>query len=193
MDQRIQQAQPISLNWDSPLKPILSLCSPLFPAERPFRSSTALWAYLAPFAQDLPRPSLYAPEERVLDHAQHGVAVVLRTLGETRGRGKGWRSRREQGSRASAGGWAAEDGRGLYRCGALGSAPQNALGVAGGRGATSGSRQDGRGVSASAPRTELGEAGRGERGGAGTALHLRPASRQYPAGEPVSASPSLQY
>ena len=89
MDQCIQQAQPISLSWDSPLKPILSLCLPLLPAEPSFRSSTALWAYLAPFAQDLPRPSLYAPKQRVLDHAQHGVAVVLKTRGETRGRGKG--------------------------------------------------------------------------------------------------------
>lgn len=33
-----------------------------------------LRAYLVPFAQDLPRPRLYAPEQRVLDHAEHGVA-----------------------------------------------------------------------------------------------------------------------
>ena len=72
----------------SPLTQPVSL-APLLPAEPPVRSSTALWAYLVPFAQDLPRPSLHAPEQRVLDHAQPGVAAVLGTRGETLGSGKG--------------------------------------------------------------------------------------------------------
>lgn len=50
-----------------------------------FRFSAALRAYLAPCAQDLPRPRLYTSEQRVLDHAQHDVTAVLRTHQRTLG------------------------------------------------------------------------------------------------------------
>lgn len=38
------------------------------------RFYAAMRAYLAPGTQNLPRPRLYAAEQRVSDHSQHGVA-----------------------------------------------------------------------------------------------------------------------
>ena len=144
MDQCIQQAQPISLNWDSPLKPILSLCppssqqSPLSGPQQPcgptlpplLRTCQGQVSTL-PNSEFLIMPNMVPP--------RCAGRAGKRGVGET-----GWRSRREQSSGSSEGGWGAEDGHGPYRRRALGSAPQNAIGVAGGRGATSGSGQDGR-------------------------------------------------
>lgn len=85
--------------WGRPLAPPASQ-NPLQPrlgcggrAQPRFRSSAALRAYLSPFAQDLPRPRLYAPEQRVLDHAQHGVAAALRGHLRTQGSKGGWGKR----------------------------------------------------------------------------------------------------
>ena len=56
----------------------------------PFGSLAALRAYLVPFAQDLPRPRLYAAEQRVPDQAQHCVAAGLRIRYRMRGGRGGW-------------------------------------------------------------------------------------------------------
>lgn len=57
-----------------------------------FRASAARRAYLDPFAQDLPRPRLYAPKQRVLDHAQHAAAVALGTHRRSRAEARGGRA-----------------------------------------------------------------------------------------------------
>lgn len=90
----------------------------------PCGSSAALRAYLAPFAQDLPGPRLYAPEQRVPDHAQHGAAA-LGTHRPTRGGGGGGATggdRREQAQPARRGRGAGASGsaRGTARAGAGG-------------------------------------------------------------------------
>lgn len=107
-----------------------------------FRFSAALRAYLAPCAQDLPRPRLYTSEQRVLDHAQHDVTAVLRTHQRTLGGRDSW------GNRGQPGRTRAGSAKGDGRAGRLRLRPAGLRGLGQVRG---GARSPGKGRGSRAP------------------------------------------